>query len=59
MHEALPKAPLGIVSRQLDDMLSTLFDSHIVNYKLPRGFTVLKFTVYDGLSDPFNHLMNF
>lgn len=59
MHEALPKVPLGIISRQLDDMLFTLFNPHIVNYELPRGFTILKFTVYDGLNDPFDHLRHF
>lgn len=53
------KAPLGFKSRWLDDMLSTSFDLHIINFEPPRGFMVPKVTMYDGTSDLFDHLMHF
>ena len=34
-------------------MLSTSFDPCIINYDLPKGFVVPKFTMYDGLSNIF------
>ena len=52
-------APPGSVSRLLDDMLSTLFGSHIINYEPSRGLIVPKFTTYDGTSNPFNHIMHY
>ena len=51
--------PLGSISRQLDDMLSTPFSSRIINYEPPRGFLVLKFSAYDWSSDPFDHIMHY
>ena len=53
------KAPLSSISRRLDDMLSTSFDPHIISYKPPRMFLVPKFTMYDGTSDPFDHLLHY
>ncbi|RVX13455.1 hypothetical protein CK203_021025 [Vitis vinifera] len=53
------RAPPNFISLQLDDMLSTLFGSHIINYELPRGFVVPKFTMYEGTNDPFDHVMHF
>ncbi|RVW61066.1 hypothetical protein CK203_045809 [Vitis vinifera] len=53
------KAPLGSISRRLDDMLSTSFDPHIISYKPPRRFLVPKFTMYNGTSDPFDHLLHY
>nr|CAN83046.1 hypothetical protein VITISV_015526 [Vitis vinifera] len=40
-------------------MLSTPFCSHIINYELPRGFLVPKFSTYDGTNDPFDHIMHY
>ncbi|KAL6349792.1 hypothetical protein AAG906_001679 [Vitis piasezkii] len=40
-------------------MLSTSFDPHIINYESSREFIVPKFTMYDGTSDPFDHIMHF
>ena len=34
----------GSISRRLDDMLSTPFNSRIIKYEPPRGFIVLKFS---------------
>ena len=46
------------ISQWLDDMLSTSFGSYIISYELPKGFVVPKFTMYDGMSDPFDHIMH-
>ncbi|RVW69851.1 hypothetical protein CK203_060712 [Vitis vinifera] len=40
-------------------MLSTSCSPYIINYEPPRGFMVLKFTTYDGTSDPFDHIMHY
>ncbi|RVW25288.1 hypothetical protein CK203_110567 [Vitis vinifera] len=47
------------ISRRLDDMFSTSFNSHIINYEPLRGFIMPKFSVYDGFSDPFDHIMHY
>ena len=52
-------APPGSISRRLDDMLSTPFSPCIIKYEPPRGFIVLKFSTYDGSSDPFDHIMHY
>ena len=41
-------APPGSISRRLDDMRSTPFSSRII-----------KFSTYDGSSDPFDHIMHY
>ncbi|RVW31044.1 hypothetical protein CK203_093521 [Vitis vinifera] len=51
--------PIGSISKRLDDMLSTPFCSHIINYEPPRGFLVPKFSTYDGTNDPFDHIMHY
>ncbi|KAL6346391.1 hypothetical protein AAG906_033187 [Vitis piasezkii] len=40
-------------------MLSMPFGPHIINYEPPKGFVVPKFTMSDGTSDLFNHIMHF
>ena len=55
----LTRVPPDSINRQLDDMLFTPFNPHIINYEPPKGFIVLKFMMYDGTSDPFNHIMHF
>lgn len=47
------------INQRLDDMFSTLFSPHIINYEPPRGFVVPKFTMNNGMSDPFDHIMHF
>ncbi|RVW55115.1 hypothetical protein CK203_066976 [Vitis vinifera] len=44
---------------ELDDIISTPFSPHIINYEPSRGFIVPKFTTYDGTSDLFDHIMHF
>ncbi|KAL6347122.1 hypothetical protein AAG906_012703 [Vitis piasezkii] len=51
--------PGGSSNRRLDDMISMPFDPHIINYEPSRGFIVPKFTIYNRISDPFNHIMHF
>ncbi|RVW25883.1 hypothetical protein CK203_110875 [Vitis vinifera] len=51
--------PIGSIGKRLDDMLSTPFCSHIINYEPPRGFLVPKFSTYDGTNDPFDHIMHY
>ena len=58
LKEITHEAPLGTICRHLDDMLSTPFGAYIINYESPRGFVVLKFTMYDETSDHFDHLMH-
>lgn len=52
-------APLDSISWWLNDMLSTPFSPHMINYESSKGFVVLKFMMYVGMSDPFNHIMHF
>ena len=40
-------------------MLSMSFNPHIINYESPRGFVVPKFIIYNGMSNPFDHIMHF
>ena len=53
----MTRAPLDSISRWLDDMLSMPFDPYIISSEPPRGFIVPKFTLYDGTSDPFDHII--
>ena len=53
------RGPLGSISMRLDDMLSTRFNPHIINYDPPRGFMIPKFSTYDGTNDPFDHIMHY
>ncbi|RVW99603.1 hypothetical protein CK203_021507 [Vitis vinifera] len=57
MHEPTGKAPLGSIIRKLDDMLFMSLGPHIIGYEPPKGFLVPEFTMYDGMSDPFNYLL--
>ena len=53
------RGPPGFASRRLDDMFSTLFTPDIITYEPPRGFIIPKFSVFDGSSDPFDHIMHY
>ena len=53
------QVPPGSISQQLDDMLSTLFDPHIIIYEPSRGFILPKFMTYDETRNPFDHIMHF
>ena len=53
------RVPSNSISQQLDDILFTLFDLHIINYEPPRRFVVPKFTMYDRTNDSFDHMIHF
>ena len=59
MGDLVSKGPPDFVSKRLDDMFSTPFNPHIINYDPPRGFMVPKFSKYDGTSDPFDYIMHY
>lgn len=59
VSKPIGKAPLNSINRQLDDMPSTPFAPHIISYEPLKGFLVPKFTMYDGTSDPFDHLLHY
>ena len=40
-------------------MLSSLLGQHILSYEPLRGFVVPSFTMYDGSSDPYDHMLHF
>ena len=45
--------------RGLEDMLFSLLRKHILNYELPRGFVMLAFTMFDGSTDPYDHMLHY
>ena len=40
-------------------MLSTPLGQHILDYDPPRGFSIPPFAMYDGSSDPYDHMLHF
>ena len=41
------------------DMLSTPLGQHILDYDPPRGFSIPPFVMYDGSSDPYDHMLHY
>ena len=41
------------------DMLSSPLGQHILDYEPPRGFVMPPFAMYDGSSDPYDHILHF
>ena len=41
------------------DMLSSPLGQHILDYEPPRGFVIPPFAMYDGSSDPYDHMLHF
>ena len=41
------------------DMLSTPLGQHILDYDPPRGFSIPPFAMYDGSSDPNDHMLHY
>ena len=42
-----------------EDMLSSPLGQHILSYKPPRSFVITSFSMYDGSSDPYDHMLHF
>ena len=47
------------IVRGLYDMLSSPLGQHILDYEPPRGFFIPPFAMYDGSSDPYDHMLHF
>ena len=42
-----------------EDMLSSLLGQQTLSYKPPRDFVIPSFSMYDGSSDPYDHMLHF
>ena len=51
--------PPSALIRRLDDILSLPLRQHILDYKPPRGFTMLAFATFDGSTDPYDHMLHY
>ena len=40
-------------------MLSSPLGQHILDYEPPRGFSIPTFTTFDGLADPYDHMLHY
>ena len=45
--------------RRPKDMLSSPLGQHILSYEPSRGFVIPSFSMYDGSSDPYDHMLHF
>ena len=54
-----PQMIFSSVVRGPQDMLSTPLGHHILDYDPPRGFSIPPFSMYDGSSDPYDHMLHF
>ena len=41
------------------DILSTPLGQHILDYDPPRGFSILPFAMYDGSTNPYDHMLHY
>ena len=42
-----------------EEMLFSPVGQHILSYEPPRGFVIPSFAMYDGSSDPYDHMLHF
>ena len=54
-----PHMPTFTAVQAPEDMLSSLLGQHILSYEPPRGFVIPSFAMYDGSSDPYDHILHF
>ena len=54
-----PQMLTSTTVRGLEDMLSSSLGQHILSYEPPRGFVIPYFAMYDGSSDPYDHMLHF
>ena len=40
-------------------MLSSPLGQHILDYEIPHGFVIPTFTMFDGSTDPYDHLLHY
>ena len=51
--------PTPTAVRGPEDILSSPLGQHILSYKSLRGFVIPPFSMYDGSSDPYDHMLHF
>ena len=51
--------PAPTAVRGFEDMLSSPLGQHILSYEPPGGFAIPLFSMYDGSSDPYDHMLHF
>ena len=54
-----PQMIFSSAVRGPQDMLSTPLGQHILDYDPPRGFSIPPFAMYDGSSDPYDHMLHY
>ena len=52
-----PQTVFASAVRGPQDMLSTPLGQHILDYDPPHGFSIPPFSMYDGSSDPYDHML--
>ena len=51
--------PLTTLIQRPDDMLSSPLGQHILDYEPLCRFVILAFTTFDGLADPYDHMLHY
>ena len=51
--------PPATLIRRPYDMLSSPLGQHILDYKPSNGFVIPAFTMFDGSTDPYNHMLHY
>ena len=54
-----PQTMFASAVQRPQDMLSTPLGQHILDYDPPRGFSIPPFAMYDGSSDPYDHMLHY
>ena len=54
-----PHMIFSSVVRGPQDMLTTPLGQHILDYDPPHGFSIPPFAMYDGSSDPYDHMLHY
>ena len=54
-----PQMIFSSTVRGSQNMFSSPLGQHILDYDPPRGFSIPPFTMYDGSSDPYDHMLHF
>ena len=50
--------PVALIQRP-DDMLFSPLRQHILNYEPPQGFIISAFATFNGLVDPYDHMLHY
>ena len=55
----VPYMPTPTAVQGPKDMLSSQLGQHMLSYEPPRGFAIPSFAMYDGSSNPYDHMLHF